>query len=662
MGTFAAMYFLGFTTNNLTLLALVLAIGVLVDDAIVMLENIHRHIEAGEPRMEAAFAGSREIGFAVLTASITICAVFIPVAFTTGIVGRFFFEFGITVAIAVGLSTLVALTLTPMMCSRFLRAGTHEGGVWERLERGYEALARRYRTDLSRILRFRGLALLAALAIFVGGMLLLGGVGSELLPDSDRAVFVILFDGPVGSTLGFADRYVRQVEEILGSTPELESYFTALALARGEGPGEVNRGLAFVRMVPQSERDRSQLEVMAELRRKLAAIPGLISFPVSLSAIPTSGGFQAPVQLVLLADDFEQLAESSRRFTDRISRIPGVMDVDTDLELDKPELRVRIDRDKAADLGVSVGTIASTLQVLLGGQEVTTYKSGGEQYDVIVQLHARDRMVPRDMDRIHVRTGSGALVPLSSFVEVGVGVGPSSLNHVDKERAVTVTANLEGLDLKQALERIDAVAAEVLPGGVRTVRAGQAEDFEESARSLLLTFVLSVAFIYMVLASQFNSFVHPFTIMLSLPLGLVGAFASLFAFGMTLNIYSAIGIILLMGIVTKNAILLVDYTNTLRSRGMDRMDAVLQAAQVRLRPILMTAVSTGFGVLPIALGWGAGAESRRPMGVAVLGGMITSTLLTLIVVPIVYTYLDDLQGWIRGGARKPAAEPDPAGA
>jgi len=656
MGTFGAMYFLGFTVNNLTLLALVLAIGVLVDDAIVMLENIHRHMEEGVPRLQAAFDGSREIGFAIIASTLAICAVFVPVAFVSGVVGRFFFEFSLTVAVAVALSAIIALTLTPMLCSRFLKVARHEGGIRDRLERAYEWLSARYRRDLERALRWRGLVLLAAVAALVAGFALFPFIGSELVPESDQSTFIIFFEAPLGSTMHFSDKYAVQLEEVLASIPEIRGFFVALALSRGQGPGEVHKGIAFIRMVPMAEREKSQSEVMAEVRGRLVSVPGIVGFPVSFGMIPTSGGQGTPIQLALLSDDFELLSQSTRRFTQRMAEVPGIVDIDTDLDLDKPELRVRIDRDKAADLGLSVETIATTLKVLLGGLDVTTFKSGGDEYEVIVQLAARDRMTPRDLDRIHVRSGAGGLVPLSNVVEVRVGVGPSSLNHFNKERAVTVTANLEGLPLGEALDRLKEIAGEALPGGVRMAVAGEAQEFEESMRSLLFAFLLSVVFIYMVLASQFNSFLDPFVIMFSLPLALIGSFAALALTGMTINIFSAIGIILLMGIVTKNAILLVDYINTLRGRGMERNLAVLQAAQVRLRPILMTAFSTIFGVLPIALGLGAGSESRRPMGVAVLGGMLTATFLTLLVVPLVYTLMDDLAARLRGRAAEAAPE------
>jgi hydrophobe/amphiphile efflux-1 (HAE1) family protein len=638
VGTFAVMYVLDFSINTLTLLALTLAIGIVVDDAIVVLENIYRHMEEGESPREAARKGTGEIAFAVLAISVTLVIVFLPIALVSGVVGRLFREFGVAVAVSVVISAFVALTLTPMLSSRFLRVGGGHGKFFNAVERFLEGITSIYRRSLAWSLNTRWLMVLVGIVVLVATVLMAGSLGTEFIPPEDRGGFLTIINAPEGSTLEYTDEYLKKIEQAFAQTEGVDRYFSAVGLAIG-GPAKVSQAIVFTQL--DDERERGQFEIMNELRGKLAGFPGVDAFIIAPSSLNT-GGFSKPLQFVLQGSDLDQMAEVSQTMVERAREIPGLAGVDTDLELSKPELRVSIDRQRAASLGVSVEEVASTLQVLFGGQDVTRYKKGNERYDVIVQLEDDYRNTPRQIGEVYVRAENDQLVKLSSLVRVNEGVGPSQINHYNRARSVILDSNLDGIPLGEGLARVRQLAEEVLPSGFTTAVAGESEDFEESLSSLLFSLGMAILAIYLVLAGQFESFVHPFTIMLALPLALFGAVASLALMGMTLNIYSFIGIIMLMGLVTKNSILLVDYTNTLRERGESRFDAVVRAGAVRLRPILMTSVAIIFGVLPIALALGAGAESRRPLGVAVVGGMIASTALTLYIVPVFYTLLDDL--------------------
>jgi multidrug efflux pump len=645
LATFGAMYWLDFTLNNLTLLALTLVIGVVVDDAIIVLENVHRHLEDGEDRMTAASVGTNEIAFAALAATLTLVAVFLPVAFISGVIGRFFYEFGVSVAVSVLVSLFVALTLTPMLCSRLLDVDEPRG-VFRVFERNLARLAAAYRRVLERALDHRTTVVAVAIASVVGSGGLYALLGKEFVPPEDRSGFMIVLETPEGSTLEHHDRLQRRIEEILHATPEIRAASSFIGLSQG-GPGAVNQGAIFTRLYRPDERARGQDEVIAELRRRFARVPGIRASIVAFSGLPT-GQRGKPFQFVVQHPEFPALRQAEAALVARLRRVPGFTDVDSNLRLNKPEVRVRIDRDKAASLGVSSSDVANTLRVLLGGASVTDFKRGNERYDVIVQLAAADRVAPAQLGQLYVRTRGGGLVQLANLLQVEEGVGPSSLNHYNRRRSVIVDANLVDTPLGTALDEARRIAREILPPGASTEQAGESRDFAESFSSLTFAFALAVVAVYLVLAAQFESFVHPFTILLTLPLALLGAFASLALFGMTMNIYSFIGLVMLIGLVTKNSILLVDCANRLREDGRPLRDAVVQAGALRLRPILMTAISTLFGVLPVALGLGAGAEGRRPLGVAVAGGLIVSTLLTLVVIPVVYTLLDEALVVLRG--------------
>ena len=639
VGTFGIMNALGFSINIITLLALILAIGLLVDDAIVMLENIYRHMEEEqEDPIQAARKGATEIGFAVISSSITLAAVFVPVAFVTGTIGVFFYEFGLTVAAAIFISTFVALTLTPMLCSRIIRVQQRHNTVYNLLESGFTRLENSYERTLQWALAHRWVTVWGALAVFAGGLYLGRIIPGEFAPAQDQGTFIAALRGPEGSTLEYMDRYFSEVEAIVADIPEIRTYLGIIGL----GGGPPNRGIMFVSLVDRQDRDRDQFAIMAEVRRKTADIPGIMVF---LRERTPFGGRQdsRPVQFVVQHSDLEVLAAGSEELVQKLRETEGFLDVDSDLDLDKPELVIAIDRQRAAVLGISVADLSETLQVLLGGLDVTQYQERGKQYDVIVRLRDEDRRQPRDLERIYLRTRSGKLTPLANVAAFRETVGPSQINHFNRVRSVTIAANLDGPALAEALDQVRAMAEEIFPAETTYALTGTARDLEESFQALFFTLFLAIVIVFLVLAAQFNSWIHPFTIMLGLPLALVGAFGGLWITGQSLNIFSFIGLIMLTGLVTKNGILLIDYTNRLRAEGLERLAAVVRAGRVRLRPIMMTAVTTVFGVLPIALGLGAGGEARAPLGIVVIGGMTVSTLLTLVVVPVIYTLLDDLR-------------------
>ncbi|MEP0828175.1 MAG: efflux RND transporter permease subunit [bacterium] len=638
IGAFALAYFLGFTVNILTLLALVLAIGLVVDDAIVVLENIYRHMEMGKSRWRAALDGSKEIGFAVLATTITLVAVFVPLAFLQGNVGRLFNEFGVTVAVAVLISGFVALTLTPMLSSRILRP-LHTGKRnWasRSFDAFFEWLDKSYRAVLSLSLRHRVLSTAAILLLILLGVGAFKFLPSELVPTEDRGVAFGIVIAPEGATLDYTDRYMRQVESILMNVPERSGLFTATGLGFG-GPGRVTNGFVFLGLKPRGERDRSQQEIVGTLFPQLLGIPGVLAFLIN----PPSLGqdFSSPVEYVLKADSYEELQTAVGVMMGKAMQLGYLINLDTDLRLNKPQLDITIDRERASALGVSVTDIGSTLETYLGGKVVGNFKRGAKQYDVITQLKPNDRATPETIDELYLR-GRGGLVQLASVVSINETVAPKELNHFNRVRSATITANLApGFSLGQALDDLDRIAKNDLGAGIETDLGGQSREFRESSSALYFLFLFAVVFIYLVLAAQFESFIHPLTILLSVPLAVVGALISLLLFGQTMNIYSQIGLIMLIGLVTKNAILIVEYSNQLRQKGQELLEAVVSASAIRLRPILMTSFSTVFGILPIAIGLGAGAEARRPLGIAVVGGVLFSTFMTLLLVPVMYTLL-----------------------
>jgi multidrug efflux pump len=654
MGAFAFLYFLGFSINTLTLMGLTLAIGLVVDDAIVVLENVTRWVEGGTPPREAAHRGMREISFAVLAATIAVIAVFLPLAFLSDQTGRLFREFGVTVAAAVAVSGFVALTLSPMLSARLLRPAGREHGVKLALERGFESLVSGYRRLLRPALGHSGLCVLAGLLWFAVGLWLLGVLPREFVPTADRGNILVLTEAPEGSTVGYTDRFQREVEDVVLGTPEIVRGFSVVALGIGT-PGVVNQGAMFVTLAPWEERKRSQQEIVASLFPKLRRVAGVKAFPMNPPSLGQRFG-SSPVSLVIQGPDVERLARFSDEVARRAREIPGLVNVRNDLVLNKPQVVVSIDRDRAADLGVSVREIASALQILLGGIDLSTFKLGGETYKVMVQLEQAERSEPRDMLDLYVHGSKDDMIPLQSVVNVRESTAPRGLPHFDRLRSATVSANLlPGVAQGDALDQIRATAEAVIGDapGFRTTFSGESEDFYESGNALAFAYLLAVVIIYLVLAAQFESFLHPITIMVAVALSFTGALVTLLLVGDSLNLFSQIGLVMLIGLVTKNSILIVEFANQLRERGRSAAEAAFEASVARFRPILMTAISTIVGILPIAVGSGAGGEARAPLGVAVAGGMLFSTALTIFVVPAVYLVLERLRERASGRARAP---------
>ena len=653
MAAFAVLYALGFTINNFTLLALILGIGIVVDDAIIVMENAYRHQEElGEDPTSAAIKGTREIAFAVIATTVALVAVFTPLAFLQGTAGRLFNEFGIALAGAVIVSSFVALTLTPMLSAKILRVPASHGKLFLVFERTFEGIATLYRRTLAIAIHHRLLVVSAGVASVLLAVFVFTRLEREFLPPEDRGAIVTFLVAPEGASLEYTQGYQMQVDQILARVPEVESYFSITGFF-----GAVNSGIIFARLADWAERERSVDEVLAEIRPQLFAIPGVFAF----ASAPAAIGFGSPVNYVVRHPDFDSLAVAMDRMTARARQIPGLLNVDTNLRVNKPELTVSYERDRAEDAGVAIADVSNSLQALLGGQRVSTFTRENKLYDVIVQLEPGERATPGDMSGIYVRGRQGSLVSLDAVARVEEGIGPRQLNHFDRVPSFTLTAALQpGLALGQAIDSLNAAAAEVLPPGSTTALAGESRELEEGGNALYFAFVLALIVVYMVLAAQFESLIHPLTVLLAVPLAVTGALLTLLAAGSTLNLFSQIGMILLIGIVTKNSILLVEYANQLKGRGLDSVEAMLEAGRIRLRPILMTSVATIFALMPIALGLGAGAASRRPLGYAVVGGLVFSTALTLYLVPAVYTLFDALGARLRG--RKTGVAPiDPIG-
>ncbi|MDR2014345.1 MAG: efflux RND transporter permease subunit [Azoarcus sp.] len=634
IGAFALMLVFGFTVNTLTLLALVLAIGLVVDDAIVMLENIFRHIEDGMPTLEAAFKGAREIGFAIVAMTITLAAVYAPVAFMTGRTGKLFAEFALTLSGAVLVSGFVALTLSPMMCSRLLRHESKHGALYESIECFLVWLIAGYRRALVKMLGMRWVVLAAFAALAGLSVLLLGQLKSELSPIEDRGRIMVQFRGPEGATIDYMTRYSEEIGNIFATTADVDGYQVMT------GNPTVSQGRGFVSFVDWSWRRRKTQEFSAEMQPRLRAIAGINAFPILPAAFGQSPRVR-PVSFVITSSgSWEELAVITNDMLGAMNAHPGFVAPDTDLQLTKPELAVSVDRDKAADLGIPIAVIGQTLETMLGGRQVTRYKQNAEQYDVIVQVKADGRVDPRDIHDIFVRGKSGQMIPLSNLVTVRETVSPRELNHFGQRRAVTVTANLTpDFALGEALAWMDATAARILPVGYSTDYDGMSREFRTSSASLAFTFALALAFIYLVLSAQFESFFDPFIIMLTVPLSMAGALGALWLTGGTLNVYSQIGLVTLIGLITKHGILIVEFANQLRGTGKEALEAVVEAAALRLRPILMTTGAMVLGAIPLAFATGAGAESRQQIGWVIVGGLLVGTFFTLFVVPTIYTLI-----------------------
>ena len=632
IGSFALIALAGFTVNTLTLLALVLAIGLVVDDAIVVLENIYRHIEEGLEPFQAAIKGVREISFAVVAMTLTLAAVFAPLAFTPGRTGRLFGEFALTLAGAVLVSGFVALTLTPMMCSKLLR---HEAKP-TRFDRGMERLltgmSRGYERALRWTLDRRWLMVLVMLASGGGSAALYLTAKSELSPLEDRGVIAMPIRAPDGATLEYTARYLDALEAITAQYPEFDRRFMFV------GGGQVSSAFGVLRTVDWTERDVSTAELARKLLPQFMGLPGVSVFPVTPPSLGQGFRSRAVEYVIVSGDTYDNMARVGQAMIAEMQKNPGLVQPDIDLQLNKPEIFMEVDRQRAADMGVSVDAVARTVESMLGGRVVTRYKRDAEQYDVIVQTSATGRTTPEDIEKIFVRGRGETMVPLSSLVKVREAVSPRELNHFNQRRSVTLTANLgPGYSLGEALKFMDETATRVLPQGYATELNGVSREFKASSGSLTVVFVLALLFIFLVLAAQFESFIDPFVILLAVPLSMVGALAALKLAGGTLNVFSQIGLITLVGLITKHGILIVEFANQLRQQGKGVMEAVTESAALRLRPILMTTGAMVLGAVPLALATGAGAESRQQIGWVIVGGMSVGTLLTIFVVPTIYT-------------------------
>jgi hydrophobe/amphiphile efflux-1 (HAE1) family protein len=686
LGTFALLYVLGYSVNILTLLALVLAIGIVVDDAIVVLENIVRHIEEGMPPFQASLLAMKEITGAVLAITASLVVVFLPIAFQSGTTGILFREFAITLAGSVAISAFVALTLSPALGAHFLRPTSSQLPAYARwFELGLEKFYRFYARSLDAALRHKGLWLGFGAAILALTVLLYRLIPQEFLPEEDKGVIVAVIITPEGSTSESTDQYVRQAEKIAADYPETRVFFSAVALDRG-APGQANQGIMFIRL--KSDRDRSAQELArpgargSMFTRMITEIRGAVVIPFLPKAV--GRGFGETFQVVLKGSDLAVLEKTARALRDEIDKAGILSQPRINLNFEKPQLNLDIDRSRAANLGISVRDISEAMQILLGGLDISQFNFEGKQYDVIAQLRRGDRLVPDELNILYVRARSGELVPIRDLVKTSERGSVNSISHFMRQRSVTVSGQPQGISLGQAIERTEAIGRQILPPGVTLEFDGEARELRSGRGEAWQIVVLALLIVYMALAAQFESLTHPITIMVAVPLGAVGALLLLYVLGfvnlmavipqyappgalpgplaflfglmpeipsMNLNLYSLIGLVLLLGLVTKNSILLVEFANQKKAEGLSAEEAMRQAGCIRLRPILMTALSTVIGILPIALGLGAGAESRRPLGVAVVGGMLSSTFLTLYLVPVFYVTVDRLLG------RKPAPEP-----
>ena len=640
VATFWFIDFMGFTFNNMTMLALSLSVGILIDDAIVVIENIYRHLAQGKKAADAANDATSEIGLAVLATTASLIAVFLPVAFMKGIVGRFFYQFGLTVSFAVAVSALVSFTVTPMLASRLLKP--HDEGrrpfiiyrpfVWflDRIDRGYHRV-------LGWSLRHRWKTLGVAVLAMVGSFALVSRVPQEFISPEDRAEFEVNVELPIGSSLALTTRYIETVAgDLRKNGPGVAHTFVTVG---GGEQGQVNQGKIAVQLSPRKERPYHQTDIMNWVRDRYGDVKSAVFSVAPINAV-SGGGFRSQqIQFNIRGKDLDELSRAADALVAELRKDPGFVDIDTTHRAGRPELAVDVNRERAADLGVPVAAVATSLRALIAGDKVSELKEGLDIFDVTMALPEQLKTGFQSLDNLKVRSASGQLVDLANVVEVVPESGPAAIERQARQRQITVLTNLKDMPLGEGAAKTVALAAKVVPGHLTTDFAGMAEVMQESFQYMGVALMLAVVFVYMLLAAQFNSFIHPFTIMLSLPLSVIGAFGALFVTGMSLSIFSMIGVIMLMGLVTKNAILLVDYTNTLRGRGMPVREALLEAGPVRLRPILMTTAAMVFGMLPVALALSEGGETRAPMAVTVIGGLLTSMLLTLVVVPVVYSLL-----------------------
>jgi hydrophobe/amphiphile efflux-1 (HAE1) family protein len=668
-GTLVVMYFLGFTLNTITMMAISLVIGIVVDDAIVVLENISRHREEGMPLVKAAVHGAREITFSVIVISSAVAAIFLPVAFMKGLIGKFFFEFGVTISVAVGFSLLEAVTLAPMRCSRFLSVG-HESAVGRWMDGLMRRLIAGYERTLGASLARRWAVVAAATLLFGASLLIAGRLRREMSPTQDQGTFTARFMAPPGSSLAATDEAFKKIEAYLSGRPEVLKYFGSVGGFQG---GEVNQGNVFITMKEPKDRPKgrkgkpvSQEEFMSQVRKDLKSVPGLrrVALQDRSQTISVGGGRGYPIELSVRGPDWEKLGEYAESIREKLMASGQAVDVDTSYQVGVPEVRVVPDRDKAAARGVTIASIARTISSTVGGVRVGKYTKGGRRYDIRVSLSDKDRAGRSDLSTLWVRNVRGEMVNLADVTRILDKPTLLSVQREDRERSVTVFGNVApGKSQADALATAHRVAKEVLPDGYRLTTTGNAQQFQESFRELIMALLLGIVIAYMILGAQFNSFVHPFTILLALPFSLSGALAALWATGHSLNMMSMIGILLLMGIVKKNSILIVEFANHQREQGLPVDEALMKACPLRLRAILMTSLAIVAGAVPAAFAIGPGAELRAPMGVVIIGGTVFSTLMTLYVVPCAYSLLARLESPTKGArldeVREALAMPHP---
>ena len=644
ISSFIILNIFGFSINVLTLLAYVLAVGLVVDDSIIVLENIHRRIENKEPVLLAAYRGTRQIGFAVIATTLSLIAVFIPISMMGGNTGRLFSEFGISIAGAVFFSSIVALTLTPMLCSRILKEKKSNNLIFRFSEKIFTGINIGYEWLLNKSLSFPIIVFSVAIAFSAIAYNFYEKIPKEFAPTEDRGVFLVVLMAPEGATLNYTRDYLLEVEDTLSTigpsgSNEIDTLFAVLAPGLSR-PSPVNFAIAFVVLKPWKERLRSQQAIVKEFFPKLLAIPGANVFAINPPSL-NQPGRKSPVQFVIGGPSYDTLKDWSKIIIEKArDENPQLLSIDADYKETKPELKVDIDRDRSASMEVSISNIGRTLETMLGSRFVTTFNDRGVQYNVVLQARKQDRITPNDLKNIYVRNTKDKLIPLNNLITTRETAAPKELNRFDRMRSVTISASLgPGYSLGQALDYLDNLARTSLPPEARISYAGQSREFRDSSSSLALTFALALIIVFLVLAAQFESFIHPFIILLSVPLALTGALATLYFTGITLNVYSQIGLVMLIGLVAKNAILIVEFANQLREQGRSIKDAVKESSLARLRPILMTTIATVLGAMPLALATGAGAESRASIGWVIVGGVTFSTILSLLLVPALYNLL-----------------------
>ncbi len=649
VGTFAIMYLLGYSLDNLSLMALVLSVGFVVDDAIVMLENIVRHIEHGERPYQAALTGSREIGFTIISMTISLAAVFIPVLFMGGIIGRLFREFAVTIGVAVLVSGVVSLTLTPMLASRFLRAqeDVHHGRLYKASERFFDRMLAGYESGLKWSLRHHVLVVLGAVAITLATLALFVVVPKGFIPSEDTGQIFASTEAAEGISYDSMVKHQQEVAAIVQKDPNVQSFMSS-AGGRG-GIGASNSGVVFIRLKPRNERALSADQVIDELRPKLSQVPGIRVYMMNPPPINVGGRFtKSQYQVTLQGPDTAELYRVAPLMEARMRSLPGLIDVTSDLQLKNPQINVTIDRDKASSLGVSAEAVESALYSAYGSRQISTIFAPNNQYRVLMEVEPAYQRHPEDLSLLYVPSSTGNLVPLPAVVKFQSGTGPLTVNHTGQLPSVTLSFNLlPDVSLGDAVNEVQQATAGIVPDTISLSFQGTAQAFQSSIQGLGVLLIMAIVLIYMVLGILYESFIHPITILSALPTAGFGALVTLLVFGVDLNIYSFVGIIMLVGLVKKNGIIMIDFAiEAERQEKKSPSDAIYEACVVRFRPIMMTTMAAFFGVLPIAVGWGAGAESRRPLGLAVAGGLLFSQFLTLFITPVVYLYMDKLQRFL----------------